>query len=100
MSLMSYSIFKILDLGELTPTNISLQLVGHSMKYYLDVLEVLPLKVVDFYVPVDFVILDMAKDARTQIVLGRPFLTIIGCKIDVKEGRLTFDMGKHHAEFG
>ena len=24
----------------------------------------------------------------------------MGCKIDVKEGRLTFDMGENHAEFG
>jgi len=24
----------------------------------------------------------------------------VGCKIDVKEGKLTFDMGEHHTEFG
>ena len=37
--------------------------------------------------PIDFVILDMAKDSCTQIILGRAFLAIMGCKIDVKEGK-------------
>jgi len=54
----------------------------------------------DFYVPIDFVILDMAEDSRTQVILGRPFLAIVECKIDVTEGKLTFDVGEHHAEFG
>jgi len=42
----------------------------------------------------------MAEDCRTQIILGRPFLATAGCKIDVQKGRLTFDVGEHHAEFG
>jgi len=45
-------------------------------------------------------ILDMAEDACTQIILGRPFLAIAGCKIDVKERRLTLDVGQKHVEFG
>jgi len=44
-------------------------------------------------------ILDMVKDACTYIILGRPFLATMGCKIDVNKGRLTFDVGEHHAEF-
>jgi len=66
----------------------------------LGILEDAPIKVGDFYVPIDFMILDMAKDACTQIILGRPFLAIAGCKIDVKEGRLTFNVGEKHVEFG
>jgi len=94
VSLMPYSIFNRLSLGELTPTNISLQLADHSIKYPLGVLEDVMIKVGDFYVPIDFVILDMAKDSRTQIILGRPFLATTGCKIDVKEGKITFDMAE------
>ena len=33
----------------------------------------------------NFVILEIAKDARTQIILGRPFLAPVGYEIDVKE---------------
>jgi len=84
----------------LSPTRISLQLADHSIKYPIAIFEVVPIKVGELYVPIDFVVLDMAKYSRTQIILGRPFLATVGCKIDVKEGKLTFNMGEHHVEFG
>ena len=42
---------------------------------------------------IDFVILGMAEDSSTQVILSRPFLATIGCKIDVQEGKITFDIG-------
>jgi len=33
----------------------------------------------------DFMILDMAEEAYTQIILRRPFLATSRCKIDVRE---------------
>jgi len=92
---MPYSIFEKLSLGELRPTNIFLQFADYSIKYPLGILEDVSIKVGDFYVPIDFVILDMAEDARTQVILRRHFLATAGCKIDVKEGRLTFDVGEN-----
>jgi len=50
-------------------------------------------------VPVDFVILEMKEDTHTPIILGRPFLATAGCCIDVKNGKLSFDMEDEHAEF-
>jgi len=100
VSLMPYSIFKILGLGELSPTRISLQLADHSIKYAMGILEDVPIKVGSFYVPIDLMILDMVEDSRTQITLDRPFLAAVSCKIDVKEGKLTFAVGKHHVKFG
>ena len=41
----------------------------------------------------------MDVDARAQIILGRFFLDTMGCKVDAKKGRLTFDVGEHHVEF-
>jgi len=96
---MPYSIFRKLDLGELRATNIYLQLADRSTKYPFGVFEDVPIKVGDFYVPIDFVMLDMTEDANTQIILGRPFLATAGCKIDAMEGRLTFDIGGYYAEF-
>jgi len=90
VSLMPYSIYKRLGLGKLS---ISLQLADRSFKYPIGILEDVPIMVGDFYVPIYFVVLDMAKDPRTQIILGRPFLATAGCKINVKEGKLTFDVG-------
>ena len=89
VSLMPHAMFRRLGLGELTPISISLQLADRSIKYPMGILEDVPVKVGDFYVPIDFVVLDMAEDCRTQIILGRPFLATAGCKIDVQKGRLT-----------
>ena len=97
---MPYSIFKRHDLGELRPTIILLQLAHHSVKHPLDILEEVPINVCDSYMPEYIVILNMDEDAHTQIILGRPFLATARCKIDVKKGRLTFDVGEHHVEFG
>ena len=100
VSLMPYSIFKRLGLGKLSPTRIFLQLADRSIKYPMGILEDVPIKVGDFYVPIDLVVLDMAKDSHTQIILGRAFLTTARCKIDAKEGKLTFYVGEQHVEFG
>jgi len=99
VSLIPYSISKRLGLGKLSPTRIFLQLADRSIKYPMGILEDVAIKVDDFYVPIDFVVLDMAEDSRTQIILGRPFLATTGCKIDVKEGKLTFNVGEHYVEF-
>ena len=42
---------------------------------------------------------DMALEAYTQTILGRPFLATSGYKIDVKEDQLNFDVGICHVEF-
>ena len=47
----------------------------------------------------DFIVLDMAEDAYTQINLGRHLLATSGCKVNVKKGRLTFYVGESHAAF-
>jgi len=84
VSLMPYTMFRKLGLGELTTIGIFLQLADRCIKYPLGILEDAPIKVGDFYVPIDFVVLDMDEDCRTQIILGRPFLATVGCKIDVR----------------
>jgi len=58
-----------------------------------------PIKVGDLYVPVDFVILDMEGDIHNHIILGRPFLATTRCRIDVKNGKLCFNVGDDHLEF-
>jgi len=65
----------------------------------LDILEDVPIKVGDFYVSIDFVILDIAEDFLTQIILDRPFLATTRCKMDVQEGKLIFVAGEKHVEF-
>ena len=80
-------------------TTISLQLADYSIKHHVAILEDVLIKVGDLYVPLDFVVLEMEEDTRTPIILIRPFLATAGCRIDVKNGTLTFDVGDIHVEF-
>jgi hypothetical protein len=42
----------------------------------------------DFFVSVDFVVLDMDVDTRTPLILGRPFLSIANANINVGAGEI------------
>jgi len=65
----------------------------------LGVLEDVFIRVGDLYVPVDFVTLEMKEDKCTPIILGRPFWATIECLIDVKNSKLSFDVGDDHVQF-
>ena len=42
------------------------------------------------YVPVGFIVLEIDCNPTCPIILGRPFLTMIGAIIDMKEGSIRF----------
>nr|XP_027191113.1 uncharacterized protein LOC113787004 [Cicer arietinum] len=64
VSLMHLSVCKKLDVGELKPTNISLQVVDRSVKYPVGILEDIPIKVGQLFIPADFVVLEMDEDSQ------------------------------------
>ena len=99
ISVMPLSICKRLNMGELRPTKMSVQLADRSIKYPVDILENVPVRVGQFYIPTDFIIMDIKEDASTPIILGRPFLATAGAIIDVKRGKLTFEVGEEKVEF-
>ena len=70
VSLMPSSLYKKLDLGEMRPTTTSSQLADRFLKYPVDILENIPIKVGVLYVPVDFVILETEEDTFTPLFLG------------------------------
>ena len=65
VNLMPYPIFKRLDLGDLGPTTISPQLANRYVKYPSGILIDVSIEVGDFYVLVDFVILDVDEDVHS-----------------------------------
>ncbi|XP_019057369.1 PREDICTED: uncharacterized protein LOC109116429 [Tarenaya hassleriana] len=101
VSLLPLSIFKKLNVGELKPTRMDLQLADRSVKYPAGILEDVPLKVGNFYIPVDFMVLDMDEDSKVPIILGRPARTWITADavIHVRAGRLTMKIGDETVEF-
>ncbi|XP_058775016.1 uncharacterized protein LOC131649266 [Vicia villosa] len=99
VSLMALSICEKLQLGELRPTRMFLQLVDRSVKYPVGMLENIPVRIGQFYIPTDFIIMDIQEDSNIPIILGRPFLATAGAIIDVKRGKLTFEVGEEKIEF-
>ncbi|XP_050876102.1 uncharacterized protein LOC127079776 [Lathyrus oleraceus] len=92
ISLMHLSICEKLKLGDLRPTRMFLQLTDRSIKYPMGMLENIPVCIDQFYIPSDFVVMDIKEDSNIPIFLGRPFLATAGAIIDVKRGKLTFEL--------
>ncbi|KAJ8900501.1 hypothetical protein K2173_025278 [Erythroxylum novogranatense] len=99
VSLFPLSVCQKLDIGELKPTTISLQLADRSIKFPIGILENVSLKVGSLFIPVDFVMLEMEEDTNIPIILGRPFLATAGAIIDVKNGKMTLRVGEEEIEF-
>lgn len=99
VNLMSLSVCKRLRLSELKLTTMVLQLANHSIRYPLDILEDIPIKVGDFVIPIDFVILEMNGDLHISIILGRSFLATVGVIIDVNNHKLSLEVDNNKIEF-
>ena len=69
VTIMPLSLCRKLNIGEPKPTNISLQLADRSIVYPEGILEDIPVKVGEFYVPYDIVILEMEEDSQIPIIL-------------------------------
>ncbi|GJW64311.1 reverse transcriptase domain-containing protein [Tanacetum coccineum] len=83
ISLMPYTMYEKLGLGEPKATRMSLELVDSSIQYPRGIIKNVRIKVDKFILPIDFVILDMPEDSRVPIIFGRPFLATTQAMIDV-----------------
>ncbi|XP_057791277.1 uncharacterized protein LOC131008396 [Salvia miltiorrhiza] len=92
INLMPYSIFKQLELGDLKPTRMCLQLADRSVRYPRGVIEDILVKVGGLIVPVDFVVLEIGEvhenGKEHTLLLGRPFMATTNTLIDVKNGTI------------
>ncbi|CAL1411322.1 unnamed protein product [Linum trigynum] len=99
INLMPYKLFKELDLGELSPTRMSIQLADRSIVHHRGIIEDLLVNVGAFTYPVDFVILDIHEDMDVPLILGRPFLSSAKALIYVHDGKLIQRAGNEQATF-
>ena len=76
INLLPLSIYRKLDIGEVQPNTITLQLANRSLAYPRGIVEDVLIRVDKFIFPVDFVVLGMEEDSEIPIILGRPFLAI------------------------
>ncbi|XP_073304149.1 uncharacterized protein [Primulina huaijiensis] len=68
INLMSFSIYRELELGEVKPSTITLQLADRSLTYPLGIVEDVLVKMDKFIFPADFVILDMEEDHDAPLI--------------------------------
>jgi len=56
-------------------------------------------KIRNFFVPVDFVVLDMQKDIKTLLISGRPFLSTTNAEINAGAGEIQFHINGKEEQF-
>ncbi|GKD47434.1 retrovirus-related pol polyprotein from transposon TNT 1-94, partial [Tanacetum coccineum] len=83
VSVMPLLTYLNLGLGELAHTKLTVKLADRTMKYPKGIAEYVLVGIGKFTFLVDFIILDMPKDIKVPLILGRPFLSTAHAKIDV-----------------
>ncbi|GKA68666.1 putative nucleotidyltransferase, ribonuclease H [Tanacetum coccineum] len=99
ISLIPYTMYEKLCLGEPKPTRISLELADRSIQYPRGIAENVLIKIDKFILPIDFVNLDMREDSKIPIILGRPFLATAQAMIDVFNKKITLRVGNEEVIF-
>ncbi|GJX67823.1 retrovirus-related pol polyprotein from transposon TNT 1-94 [Tanacetum coccineum] len=99
ISLMPYTMYKKLGLGEPKPTRMSLKLADRPIQYPRGIVKNVLIKVDKFFLPIDFVILDMPKDSRIPIIFRRSFLATARVMIDVFNKKITLRVGDDEVIF-
>ncbi|GJR58092.1 reverse transcriptase domain-containing protein [Tanacetum coccineum] len=99
ISLMPYSMFVRLDLGELKPTRMCIKLANKSTQYPKEIAENVIVQIDKFVFSVGFIILEMEEDSKVSIILGRPFLATAHAMIDVFNKKISLEVGKEKITF-
>jgi len=92
VSLLPLSLFKRMGISELKSIKATLKLANGTTIHSVGFIEDIPVEVGGIYIPNDFVVLDMDEDDQVPILIGRPFLATTGASIDVRGGRIAFEM--------
>ncbi|KAA3490765.1 bromodomain-containing protein [Gossypium australe] len=99
INLIPKSIFKLLGIGEVRPTIVTLQLVNRSLAYPKGKIEDVLVRVDKFIFPNGFIVLDFETDKEVLIILGRPFLATRRTLIDVQKGEFTVRVQDNQVTF-
>ncbi|GJY19551.1 DNA/RNA polymerases superfamily protein [Tanacetum coccineum] len=99
VSVMPYSTFTNLGLGELDPTKLIIELADKTIKDHKGIAENVLVGINKFVFPVDFIVLDMPKDIKIPLIIGRPFLSTAHAKIDVFKRKFALRIGNDKIVF-
>jgi hypothetical protein len=76
----------------LSPTAMCLKLADQSVYYLVGIAENIPVRIWNFFISVDFVVLDMEVDTKTHLILGRHFLSTVNAHIDVGADKIQLNI--------
>ncbi|GJW57839.1 reverse transcriptase domain-containing protein [Tanacetum coccineum] len=93
VSVMPYSTYTTLGLGDLIPTKLIIELADRTVKRPKGIVENVLVGIDKFTFPVDFIILDIPEDFKTPLILGRPFLSTAHAIINVFKAKITLSVG-------
>jgi hypothetical protein len=99
VSVMPAAVYHKLNFATLEPTSMCLQLADQSVRYLLSIVENILVKIREFFVLVDFVVLDISPDSKVALILGRPFLSTANAHIDVGKGEIKFTINGQEEQF-
>ncbi|GJU79173.1 putative reverse transcriptase domain-containing protein [Tanacetum coccineum] len=99
VSVMPLSTYLNLGLGELAHSKLTVELADMMVKYPKGIVENVLVGIGKFVFLVDFVILDMPKDIKVPLILGRPFFCTVLAKIDVYKRKITLRIGEERIVF-
>ena len=99
ISVMPKVICDKLNRHTLAPITMCLQLADQSIHHPAGIAEDIPVKIRNFFVPVDFVILDMEVDTTIPLILVRPFLSMINAHIDAGVGVIQLNINGQKERF-
>jgi hypothetical protein len=96
---MSKVIYDKLNHHVLAPTAMCLQLADLSVSHVAGIAKDIPVKILNFFVPIDFVILDMELNTEITLILGRPFLSMTTAPIDAGVGVIQLNINGQKERF-
>ncbi|XP_047260064.1 uncharacterized protein LOC124892934 [Capsicum annuum] len=93
VNMMPLALCKKLHLEDPTSTNMRLVVADRSIKQLVGILHHVLVKVADFILPADFVVLDCDVDFEVPIILGRPFFATGRVIVHMELNELKFRLG-------
>ena len=71
-------------------TYVLVQLADQSYRRLEGIVKDVMVKIIDYYVPTDFKVLNMGDEDDVHVILGRPFLNTTGAIIYMRYGEIHF----------
>ncbi|GKA63510.1 hypothetical protein Tco_0763116 [Tanacetum coccineum] len=98
ISIMAFSIFKRLGIWKLKPINMVIEMADDTKCIPKGIAKILLIKIDKFILPIDSVILDIIKDFRMPVIIGRPLLATAHAKVDRFQKTISVEIGNENVQ--